>query len=50
MARIIICFSLLLQACTPHMIRCDTHLQPINAPADKATPAQKAADAGTTAP
>jgi hypothetical protein len=39
MARIIVCVTLLLQACGSHVVRCDAHLQPINAPA----PAAKAA-------
>jgi hypothetical protein len=33
MARIIFCLTLLLQACASHVVRCDAHLQPINAPA-----------------
>jgi hypothetical protein len=41
MARVIICLTLLLQACGSHVVRCDAHLQPINAPA---------ADAMKTAP
>jgi hypothetical protein len=35
MARLIICFTLLLQACASHAVRCDAHLQAINAPAGK---------------
>jgi hypothetical protein len=48
MARIIFCLTLLLQACASHVVRCDAHLQPINAP--RATPAEKAADVGETVP
>jgi hypothetical protein len=44
MARWILCLTVLLQACTSHAVRCDAHLQPINAPADRAaTGVQKAA-------
>jgi hypothetical protein len=39
MARWILCFSVVLQACTSHAVRCDAHLQPINAPAAKSVPA-----------
>jgi hypothetical protein len=38
MARLILCFSVFLQACAPHALRCDAHLQAINAPLQKATP------------
>jgi hypothetical protein len=38
MARFIVCFILLLQGCASHALRCDAHLQPINAPAAKPAP------------
>jgi hypothetical protein len=37
MVRIIVCLMLCLEACTSHIVRCDAHLQPINAPAEKVT-------------
>jgi len=43
MARWILCFTVVLQACASHAVRCDTHLQPINAPAAKSAPAGPAA-------
>jgi hypothetical protein len=38
--RLIFCLALLLSACSTPAVRCDKHLQPINAPAAKmASPA-----------
>jgi hypothetical protein len=37
MVRLILCLNFFLQACTSHAVRCDAHLQPINAPADRAS-------------
>jgi hypothetical protein len=30
MLRLIVCFSILLQGCASHAVRCESHLQPIN--------------------
>jgi hypothetical protein len=38
MFRFIICFSILLQGCASHTVRCESHLQPINVPASKSAP------------
>ena len=38
MLRFIICFSLLLQGCAAHAVRCESHLQPINPPTGKSAP------------
>jgi hypothetical protein len=38
MFRFIICLSILLQGCASHAVRCESHLQPINAPAPKSAP------------
>lgn len=34
--RLIICIAWLLSGCSNHAVRCDSHLQPINAPAERA--------------
>jgi hypothetical protein len=39
----------MLQACASHAVRCDAHLQPINAPAEKAAVVEKPAS-GRAAP
>jgi len=36
--RVIICLLLLLCACSTQAVRCDKHLEPINAPAAKRLP------------
>jgi len=55
--RLFICLIPLLAGCSTPSVRCDSHLQPINAPAASGTPgtapevvdaAQKAADARST--
>lgn len=55
--RLFICLIPLLCGCSTPPLRCDSHLQPINAPAVSGTPgtaseaggaAQKTADAGST--
>ena len=55
--RLIICLIPLLCGCSAPLVRCDSHLQPINAPAASGTPgtaseaadaAQKTADARST--
>jgi hypothetical protein len=38
MFRFIICFSILFQGCASHAVLCESHLQPINAPAVKSAP------------
>lgn len=43
--RLILCLTLALCACSPPLLRCEKHLQPINAPAAKRPPA-----AGGSAP
>ena len=40
MARLILCLTLLLQACASHNVRCDAHLQPINAAAENGAPTE----------
>lgn len=50
MVRISICLALFLQACASHVMRCDAHLQAINAPAEKPALSEKAAAAGTSTP
>lgn len=55
--RLIICLIPLLCGCSAPLVRCDSHLQPINAPAASGTPGtaseaadvvQKTADARST--
>lgn len=43
--RLILCLALALCACSRPLLRCEKHLQPINAPAAKQSPA-----AGGSAP
>jgi hypothetical protein len=38
--RVMICFLLLLSACSGAAVRCDKHLEPINAPAPKLASAE----------
>ncbi len=38
MFRFIICFSILLQGCASHAVRCESHLQPIKASTAKSAP------------
>ena len=38
--RVMICFLLLLGACSTPAVRCDKHLEPINAPAPKLASAE----------
>jgi hypothetical protein len=50
MTRFILCLTVFLHACASHAVRCDAHLQPINAPADKSAAAGKPVSAGKAAP
>jgi starvation-inducible outer membrane lipoprotein len=43
--RLIVCLAFALSACSASPIRCDKHLQPINAPSAKASAATPAAAA-----
>jgi hypothetical protein len=49
MTRLILCLTVLLQGCSSHAVRCDSHLQAINAPADKRAAAEKPTSAETPA-
>jgi len=47
--RVMVCLLLVLSACSTPAVRCDKHLEPINAPAAKLVPAAKIEAAAETA-
>jgi hypothetical protein len=47
--RVMVCLLLVLSACSTPAVRCDKHLEPINAPAAKPVPAAKIEAAAETA-